>query len=71
MKLTKLDMALVPETNPEAIRRAQKGTVASLAKQHALALAAIASARPYEPTQADIDAYIARLAAQDLAEGIE
>jgi hypothetical protein len=57
MKLTKLEMArvivtalyhrptLVRPTNPEAIRRAKHGTVESLTRQHAMALAVIAAER--------------------------
>jgi hypothetical protein len=58
MRLTKLDMArvivtalynrpaLVAADHPEAVRRARKGTVASLTREHKLAVAAIESARP-------------------------
>ncbi len=55
MRLTKLDMArvivtalynlpaLVNASHPEVVRRARKGSVASLTRQHALAVAAIQS----------------------------
>ena len=60
MRLTKLDMArvivtalygkstLVPGDNPEAVRRATKGTVEMLTRQHGLAMAAIQSRRPQD-----------------------
>ena len=55
MRLTKLDMArvivtalynldaLVPADHPEAVRRAARGTVDQLQRQHKLAMAAIES----------------------------
>jgi hypothetical protein len=55
MRLTKNDMArvivtalynkptLVDDDHPEVLKRAARGTVASLARQHALAMAAIQS----------------------------
>jgi hypothetical protein len=55
MRLTKLDMArvivtalynlkaLAPVDHPEVVKRANKGTVESLSRQHKMALAAIES----------------------------